>query len=191
MSQALGYDREYLAGLVFAIGAWWIAAGHLTALARSSISGVPSAAAAPGTESGSAETADPYGPIILFDGACGLCNTWVDAILMRDKRAQYRFAALQSAIGQRTLAAVGLPWDYAESILLVDRDGVHLRSTAAARIARGLGGVWWLVGTLGLLCPQTIRDAVYRLVAAHRHSWLDRRETCRAPTPDERSRFIS
>ena len=116
---------------------------------------------------------------------------WVDAVLVRDKRAQYRFAPLQSAIGQKTLAAAGLPQDYAESIVLVDRDGVHLRSTAAARVARGVGGVWWLAGTLGLLCPRNIRDGVYQLVAAHRHSWFRRRDTCRVPTADERRRFIS
>jgi predicted DCC family thiol-disulfide oxidoreductase YuxK len=189
-SRGLGYDREYLGGLVFATAAAWIAASHLMALARSRMSGSARSAAAPGSSRAPDETAESYSPIILFDGACGVCNTWVNAVLVRDKRAQYRFAPLQSAIGQRTLAAAGLPEDYAESIVLVDRDGVHLGSTAAARVARGVGGIWWLAGTLGLLCPRTIRDVVYQLVAAHRHSWFGRRDTCRVPTADERSRFI-
>jgi predicted DCC family thiol-disulfide oxidoreductase YuxK len=190
VSRALGYDREYLGGLIFAVGAVWIATGHLKALARSSMGGAARAAVAPGIPGAPDETAGPHTPVILFDGVCGVCNTWVDAVLIRDKRARYRFAALQSAIGQRALAAVGLPRDYSESIVLVDRDGVHLRSTAAAKVGQGLGGVWWLLGTLALLCPRTIRDAVYRLVAANRHSWFGRSDTCRVPTTDERSRFI-
>jgi hypothetical protein len=37
----------------------------------------------------------PSGPIVLYDGVCGLCNRYVRFVLERDRRRQFRFASLQ------------------------------------------------------------------------------------------------
>ena len=108
-SRALGYDREYLGGLVFATAAAWIGAGHLMVLARSSMNKSARAAAALGSSRAPDEPAESHNPVILFDGACGVCNAWVDAVLIRDKRARYRFAPLQSAIGQKNAGSGWTP----------------------------------------------------------------------------------
>lgn len=34
--------------------------------------------------------------IILFDGVCNLCNTWVQRIIEKDANDIFRFASLQS-----------------------------------------------------------------------------------------------
>ncbi|MGZ5245001.1 MAG: thiol-disulfide oxidoreductase DCC family protein, partial [Bacteroidia bacterium] len=35
-------------------------------------------------------------PVLLFDGVCNLCNGAVQFVIKRDKKAIFRFAALQS-----------------------------------------------------------------------------------------------
>ncbi len=128
--------------------------------------------------------------VILFDGVCTLCNAAVDFILRRDAAGRFAFASLQSDVATAYLKKRGLDLpDTPDTLVLIDADGLHERSTAALRIARGLPGAWLLLYAF-ILVPPPLRDAVYRIVAAHRYRWFGRRETCRLPTPAERVRFV-
>ena len=131
-------------------------------------------------------------PIILFDGVCNLCNSVVRWVIARDTEKRFVFASLQSDAARRELEKIlrhdeieALP----ESIVLVDSDGVHVRSTAAMRIARGLGGPYALLG-LGVVLPRPARDAIYSVVARKRYRWFGRREICMIPTLDVAERFL-
>ena len=113
-------------------------------------------------------------------------------VIERDGEEQFRFATLQSAAARRELETVmgpeeidGLP----DSIVLLDRDGVHVRSSAALRIARALGPPYALLG-VGWVLPRPIRDALYDLIARNRYRWFGRRDTCMMPTPDLAGRFL-
>ncbi len=131
-------------------------------------------------------------PVILFDGVCNLCNSTVQWVIKRDKEGRFDFASLQSDVARRELGKVmdtkeidALP----DSIVLLDSDGVHVRSAAALRILRGLGS-WFLLLRLGVVLPRPIRDAVYDMVARNRYRWFGRRDTCMIPTPDVAARFL-
>ena len=131
-------------------------------------------------------------PIILFDGVCNLCNSAVRWVIERDKAGRFDFASLQSDAARRELVKVmgtkeidALP----DSIVLLDSDGVHIRSTAALRIARGLGSRFALL-RLGFVLPRPIRDVIYDLIARNRYRWFGRRDTCMTPTPDIAARFL-
>ncbi len=135
-------------------------------------------------------------PVILFDGVCNLCNSAVQWVIERDKEGRFDFASLQSDAARRELVRVmdaneidalidALP----DSIVLLDSDGVHVRSAAVLRILRGLDS-WFLLLRLGIVLPRPIRDAVYRLVALNRYRWFGRRDTCMTPTPDTAARFL-
>ena len=113
-------------------------------------------------------------PVILFDGVCNLCNSVVQWVIERDEEGRFDFATLQSDAAQRELAKIidekeidALP----DSIVLLDSDGVHVRSAAALRIVRGLRSPYALLW-LGIVLPRPIRDAVYDLVARNRHRWF-------------------
>src|SRR4028119_1189065 len=84
------------------------------------------------------EAADAGGPIVLYDGVCGLCDRSVQIILRNDRRGRFRFAALQSDAGRALLDRFGLPPQALDSIVLVDGDRVWRKSRAALRIARGM-----------------------------------------------------
>jgi len=131
-------------------------------------------------------------PVILFDGVCNLCNSTVRWVIERDKEGRFDFASLQSDVARRELRKFmdtkeidALP----DSIVLLDSDGVHVRSAAALRILRGLGS-WFLLLRLGVVLPGPIRDAIYDMVARNRYRWFGRRDTCMIPTPDIAARFL-
>lgn len=129
------------------------------------------------------------GPIVFFDGVCGLCNGSVDWLMARDRRSVLRFAPLQGETALRTLGAPqGDPESW--SMVLVDETGRYWRSEAAIRIVRHLGGPWALVGRVLGAVPRGLRDAAYRWIARNRYRYFGKHETCRLPTPAERARFL-
>lgn len=127
--------------------------------------------------------------IVLFDGVCNFCNSSVQFIIDRDPARHFRFAPLQSTVGQSLLRAHGLDPNQLSTMVLVHGGKIYLRSTAALRIARGLRQPWpWLYGLV--LFPRFLRDAAYSWFAARRYQWFGKSEACRLPTPEFRSRFL-
>lgn len=132
------------------------------------------------------------GPVLLYDGACGFCGATVALVLRRDRKGTLRFAPLGGAFA-RDVAARHPARAGADSVVWVEPaaagapERVLARSAAALRIASYLGGVWTLA--LGAwLVPRPLRDAVYDLVARHRHRLSG--AACFVPTPEVRARFL-
>lgn len=139
----------------------------------------------------SSSEAVPAHPVVLFDGVCNLCNRAVVWLLERDDEARLRFASLQSGAARELLQQSGVadPRTLPDSIVLVDHDRVHLRSTAALRIAGMLGFPYSLL-RLALVVPRPLRDGVYNFIARHRYRWFGRRDVCMRPRPEWASRFL-
>ena len=127
--------------------------------------------------------------LILFDGVCNLCNGFVQSVIERDPQGRFQFGALQSPAAQRVLSLHDAPSPLPDSIVLVEDGRVYTRSTAALRIARGLGFPSALTYAF-IAVPRPIRDWAYDVVANHRYRWFGRREACMLPTPELRSRFL-
>ena len=66
---------------------------------------------------------------------------------------------------------------------------VFVRSAAALRVARYLGGVW-RVALLGRLLPEAVRDALYDFIARHRHRMARPPERCLVVPPEQSDRFL-
>jgi predicted DCC family thiol-disulfide oxidoreductase YuxK len=128
-------------------------------------------------------------PVILFDGVCNFCNGAVNFVLDQDRKEIFRFASLQSEAGRKLLEEHCLPTDSLGSFILIDKGKAYTRSTAALRVLNRLPWFWkglqlfWIV-------PPFLRNAVYNLIARNRYKWFGKREQCRVPTPDIRSRFL-
>lgn len=132
---------------------------------------------------------DIHGPILLFDGVCNLCNASVQWVLRRDKKGQFRFAALQSETGQRLLQQHGLASDQFDTVVLAIDDTLFLRSDAPLEIVRRLGGAWPLLYIFKII-PRPLRDTLYNFVARNRYRWFGRQETCMLPRPEWKNRFL-
>jgi len=127
--------------------------------------------------------------IVLFDGVCNLCHSSVNFVIERDARAYFRFASLQSEVGQTLMKTHGLASRELRSVVLIEDGKAYESSTAALRIAWRLT-VGWRLLYLFILIPRPVRDAVYKWVAKHRYRWFGVSNTCLVPTPERRARFL-
>lgn len=127
--------------------------------------------------------------ILLFDGVCNLCNHTVQFIIKRDKGAKFKFAALQSDIGQALLKKYDLPLKDFESFVLIRKGNYYQRSSAALQVAKLLGWPWKLF-YIFLLIPKFIRDFFYNLVSNSRYNVFGRQDSCMIPSPELKERFL-
>lgn len=129
------------------------------------------------------------GPILLFDGVCNLCNGAVQFILKRDAKGAFRFASLQSPVGQALLQFAGLPAEHISTLVLFENGQAYVRSDAALRIARHLKGGWLLLYGF-IAVPRPVRDVVYNWIARNRYRWFGKQESCMMPSPEWKGRFL-
>lgn len=135
------------------------------------------------------------GPVLLYDGSCGFCNGSVQLVLRHDPRGALRFAPLQGEFGAAARArhpamasADSVIW--LEPATASTPERALIRSDAALRVIRYLGGIWSLL-LVGYLVPRPIRDALYDFIARHRHRIPLGADRCDLPTAAERARFIT
>jgi predicted DCC family thiol-disulfide oxidoreductase YuxK len=132
-------------------------------------------------------------PVILFDGVCNLCNGGVNFALDHDSVGNFRFASLQSKVGQSLLIRAGKKPNDISSIVLVTPNEAYFKSDAVIRIAAKLEGnpLLPLMGTLGPFVPRFVRNTVYDFVAKNRYRFGEA-DQCRMDFDNEYgSRFVS
>lgn len=128
--------------------------------------------------------------IIVFDGVCILCNSFVQFILKKDKRKQFYFTTAQSDFVKEQLKTNPMKANAMDSVLYVKNGKVFTESTAALNIFSDLGGIWKLLSIFKLI-PPFIRNAVYRFIAKRRYRVFGKLDTCMMPPSEWKSRFIS
>ena len=133
--------------------------------------------------------------LILYDGVCGLCNRLLRFLLRHDHRHVFRFASLQSSVGQAIVQRNGGDPGQLTSLYLVAdyqkaAERAFTRSEAALFVAEHLGWPWKAARWLRFV-PKGIRDRAYDLVARTRYRLFGRYDRCLMPDPEFRSRFIT
>lgn len=125
--------------------------------------------------------------IIFFDGVCSLCNYWIDFLIKRDKNNRFLFAPLQGQTAQQKLS----PQELASlsTIIYYNNGKTFYKSRAILKLLYDLGGFWKMTWGLQVI-PRFISDSVYNWIANHRYKWFGKKETCRIPTAEERSKFL-
>jgi predicted DCC family thiol-disulfide oxidoreductase YuxK len=134
------------------------------------------------------------GPILLYDGTCGFCARSLQFVLQHEgPRKTLRFARLEGPLGtalrerHAELAGVdSLIWYEPRTAAAPER--LLCRSRGGLRVARYLGGVWALLGSLGMIVPRVLMDAGYDWIARHRRQLAA--DACLVPTPGQRRRFL-
>ena len=153
---------------------------------------------------------DRPGPVLLYDGECGLCNRTVRMLLRFDRRGVLRFAALQSAPAQEFLRAHGLPTEDFSTLVLVpdwakrmdssDTTSSPQGGSPPARFALrtdGVAGALWMCGggsrvlaALLYSIPRFVRDALYKFVSRTRYKIFGPWRACPLPRPEWTKRFL-
>jgi predicted DCC family thiol-disulfide oxidoreductase YuxK len=138
------------------------------------------------------------GPVLLYDGACGLCNRAVRFLLGIDRRGILRFSALQGGPGQAWLRAHGLPAGDFESMVFVrewgagpgaGREAYALRTDALVAALEACGGAGRVLAWIRYV-PRPWRDGAYRLVARLRYRLFGEWRARPLPRPEWADRFI-
>lgn len=127
--------------------------------------------------------------ILLFDGECNLCNSFVQFILKNEKNAEIQFCSLQSETGKKTLAQHNINTDSINSLVFIENNIPYFKSTAALKISRYLKGIYSLA-TLFFIIPKFIRDYIYDYIAKNRYKWYGKKESCIVPTGKLLERFL-
>ncbi len=127
--------------------------------------------------------------IILFDGVCNLCNGAVTYIIKHDKKNVFKFAALQSEIGQQLISKFNIDTSKVDSIILIDGEKHYTKSSAALHIAKQLSGAYPLLFGF-MVVPKFIRNSVYDYIAKNRYKWFGKKESCMIPTAALKAKFL-
>ncbi len=128
--------------------------------------------------------------IILFDGVCNLCNSSVQFVIKRDKKDVFRYAAIQSEVGEQLMAERHIDTSQVDSIILIEPGVAYFtKSDAALEIAQELGGMWKLISIFKGI-PKSVRDVIYDFVARNRYKWFGKQESCMIPTPELKAKFL-
>ena len=129
---------------------------------------------ATGCERGAPAPSVP-GPVLLFDGECGLCQACVRALIRMDRAGRLHFAPLQSPPAQAYLRAEGLPTRDFESLVFVP-DWTRRGAGGPRRRTDGLFEACAVVGGFGRelanlrALPRWARDLGYRLIGRSRYA---------------------
>lgn len=128
--------------------------------------------------------------IILFDGVCNLCDSTVQFIIKHDKKDVFRFVALQSDLGQEVIKYLGIDTSKTDSIILYEPGhAYYYKAEAAINIAKGLGGIYSLMGLFSVL-PKSLSNSVYDYIAKNRYRWYGKKSECMIPTPEMKAKFL-
>jgi predicted DCC family thiol-disulfide oxidoreductase YuxK len=133
------------------------------------------------------------GPVLFYDGECGLCNRVVRRLLALDREGTLKFAPLQGPAAQAYLQSHGLPTaDFSTLVFVPDWP-----AGAAAPLLRTDGVIAALraVGRPGLasmlaVFPRFLRDAGYKFVAQVRYAIFGPWRACPLPRPEWAARFL-
>lgn len=128
--------------------------------------------------------------IVLFDGVCNLCNNAVQFIIKQDTEDIFRYAALQSEVGQHLTSERGIDTSTIDSIILIEPGiAFYTKSDAALEIGSHLKG-YRTLSKFFKVFPGGLRNAVYDFVARNRYKWYGKQDACMIPTPELKAKFL-
>ncbi|UIN00029.1 thiol-disulfide oxidoreductase DCC family protein [Yersinia ruckeri] len=127
--------------------------------------------------------------VVIFDATCKLCISWVNFLICHDRHHTVRLVSVQSEKGKVLFAWSGLSADKINTIVLIDKGSVFLRSEAIFRIMNKLPIPWrWI--SMFRIFPQSFRDMCYNHIAINRYRLFGRYNTAQTLDADHSQRFL-
>ena len=128
--------------------------------------------------------------IIVFDGVCILCNSFVQFILKRDRTQQFYFTTAQSDFVKEKVKTMTFKVNPMDSVIYLKNGKVLTESSAVLGILSDLGGIWKLLSIFRII-PPMVRNVVYRFCAKRRYRVFGMLETCMMPSSEWKNRFLA
>jgi predicted DCC family thiol-disulfide oxidoreductase YuxK len=129
--------------------------------------------------------------VLLYDGICVFCESYMLFLMKRERKGHVRFAALQSEFGKMVLSQLesqGIK--DLDSVVLIDSNGeVLIKSDVGLTLSKKMNGIWPLAQVFFVL-PKGFRDRVYDWIARNRYDWFGKKEVCEIPSAADKKRFL-
>jgi predicted DCC family thiol-disulfide oxidoreductase YuxK len=127
--------------------------------------------------------------LIVFDGECVFCSTFVRFVLRYDRDRRFSFTRAQSLLGQALYRHYQLnPMNY-ETNLVIRAGRLYEKLDALVTVMTSLGWPWRLFVVLRVI-PRPIAAWLYDRVAKNRYRIFGRYQTCMVPSAELRARII-
>ncbi|HEX6442404.1 MAG TPA: DCC1-like thiol-disulfide oxidoreductase family protein [Stellaceae bacterium] len=126
--------------------------------------------------------------MIVFDGVCVFCSSWVQFVIARDRMQRFRFTPVQSAYGSALARRLGISIEGPETNAVVFGGRAYFKSDAAIEVLSRLPR--WSWARILRWAPRPIRDGLYDWIARRRYRLFGRTEACMAPPPELAARFV-
>ena len=130
-----------------------------------------------------------HNQIILFDGVCNFCDWSVQWLIKRDKKQVFRYASLQSEIGQKLLKQYQID-SQTDSVVYIRNGKSYIKSRAVFYILKDLKNIWSVIYVFKLL-PTCITDFLYEQFARRRYAIFGKKTACMIPSKEQQSLFLS
>jgi predicted DCC family thiol-disulfide oxidoreductase YuxK len=131
----------------------------------------------------------PTGPVLLYDGTCGLCAKSVRWILDHEGDHEIVFAPLQGPTAAAARARYPQIPQAIDTVVYISHGRAHVRSKAFLHAASHLRAPWRWTHALRWM-PGLVLDLGYRAVAALRYRLWGHADACQLVTPEQRPRFL-
>lgn len=159
----------------------------------------------PAVSTSSYSTLSPVKNLVLYDGVCKFCNTWVGILLKLDTQGKFKYAALQSEPGKVALKLCNRkPDDISSIVYIPDEVDIsessdttrtnmssiqrhYIKSKAVTEIVKDLGIP---VEIITNLLPLAFKDEIYDMVAENRYNLMGKYDECRLYDMEYEERFL-
>ena len=133
---------------------------------------------------------NPKNPIILFDGKCILCDSFISFVVKHDKKQKFQLAYLQSKTAQKLSNELNFNiTKNLDSVILIKDHKIHTKSSASLRILKDLNSLWSAT-IIFLIIPKPIRDYCYNFIGNRRYKWFGKKDQCNTNNQAIKDRLI-
>lgn len=131
-------------------------------------------------------------PIIIFDGVCNMCNSFVNFIVKNDDK-KFVFTSIESSAGKNILSSLGYDPDKIDTFIVISflNNRIYEKSDAAIMVSKKLNFPYNLISYIRFL-PKSVRDFMYNLISKNRYFLFGQKEKCdiNDRSSIERDRFL-
>lgn len=123
--------------------------------------------------------------IIVFDGLCVMCNSFLKWVLENDKDDKYLFANIQSDFYTKSMDIN----KSIDSIILIKENNIFYESEAINHILKDLDKFYLLQLVLNVT-PTFISNFFYKIIANNRYKIFGKKDKCELPKKNQISKFL-
>tara|TARA_Y200000002_G_C22311931_1_gene508873 strand:- start:199 stop:585 length:387 start_codon:yes stop_codon:yes gene_type:complete len=123
--------------------------------------------------------------IIVFDGLCVMCNSFLKWVLKNDKGDKYLFANIQSDFYKKSMDIN----KSIDSIILIKENNIFYESEAIKHILKDLGK-FYIIQLVLDVTPTFISNFFYKIIANNRYKIFGKKDKCELPKKNQLSKFL-